>query len=136
MSSDDKASDKTTVKASDKPADRPADPRDRTPAKDNTPYEKADTSKTDLDRVEAERIADNPRAAAQRTAEEQRQAGAADSAGESADPDVHKLLAERQALELNRAELAPTSEDKDAVKEIDKQIAVVDKALAEHGYQQ
>lgn len=135
------ASDKTS-KAADRPAaaERPADPRDRTPAKDNTPYQKADTSKTDADRVEEERVAASPAAAAARAAEvtraEQAQASAADTAGESSNPDVHRLLAERQALETNRAGLVPSDAAKEQVKDIDKEIAAVDKQLAELGYPQ
>jgi hypothetical protein len=59
---------------------------------------------------------------------------APEGVGESSDPAVHKLLADRQALESNRETLVPSQPDADAVKAIDEQIAEVDKQLGELGY--
>jgi hypothetical protein len=59
---------------------------------------------------------------------------APEGVGESSDPAVHKLLADRQALELNRETLVPSEPDAEAVKAIDEQIAEVDKQLGELGY--
>jgi len=56
-------------------------------------------------------------------------------AGESSDPAVHQLLAERQALQMNRDTIAPPV-DKDALKVVDEQIAEVDKQLSDLGYAQ
>jgi hypothetical protein len=58
---------------------------------------------------------------------------APEGVGESSDPAVHKLLADRQALESNRETLVPQP-DPDAIKAIDDQIAEVDKQLGELGY--
>lgn len=59
----------------------------------------------------------------------------APTAGESSDPAVHQLLAEKQAHQMNRDLLDPPV-DKEALKDVDKQIAEVDKKLAELGFQQ
>jgi hypothetical protein len=59
---------------------------------------------------------------------------APEGVGESSDPAVHKLLADRLAYESNRETLVPTEGDADAVKAIDEQIAEVDKQLGELGY--
>lgn len=56
-------------------------------------------------------------------------------ASESSDPAVHQLLAERDALRLNREQLDPPT-DKDAVKAVDDKISQVDKQLADLGYPQ
>jgi hypothetical protein len=56
-----------------------------------------------------------------------------DGVGESSDPAVHKLLADRQSLESNRALLDPEP-NPDAVKAVDEQIAAVDEQLGELGY--
>jgi hypothetical protein len=53
--------------------------------------------------------------------------------GESGDPAVHKLLADRQAAQQNRDALTPEP-DKDAVKRADEALAAIDKQLAEYGY--
>jgi hypothetical protein len=53
--------------------------------------------------------------------------------GESSDPAVHKLLADRQSLESNRALVEPEP-NPDAVKAVDEQIAAVDEQLGELGY--
>lgn len=62
-------------------------------------------------------------------------AGGKPLAGESSDPAVHKLLADRQALVMNRDALAPPV-DEAAVAEVDRQLAQVDKQLTELGYAQ
>ncbi|HEX2550057.1 MAG TPA: hypothetical protein VHK64_00565 [Nocardioidaceae bacterium] len=62
-------------------------------------------------------------------------AGGAPLAGESSDPAVHQLLAERQALQMNRDTIDPPV-DKDALKAVDEQLAEVDKKLADLGYAQ
>ncbi len=59
---------------------------------------------------------------------------APEGVGESSDPAVHKLLADRATYESNRETLVPTEGDADAVKAIDEQIAAVDKQLGELGY--
>lgn len=59
--------------------------------------------------------------------------GNAPLAGESSDPAVHQLLAERQALQMNRDTIDPPV-DKDALKAVDEKIAEVDKQLADLGY--
>lgn len=59
--------------------------------------------------------------------------GNAPLAGESSDPAVHHLLAERQALQMNRDAIDPPV-DKDALKAVDEKIAEVDKQLADLGY--
>lgn len=61
--------------------------------------------------------------------------GAAPTAGESSDPAVHQLLAEKQALQMNRDLIDPPV-DKDALKHVDEQIAEVDKKLADLGFKQ
>ena len=61
--------------------------------------------------------------------------GAAPLASESSDPAVHQLLAEKEALRLNRETIAPPV-DKDALKGVDERIAEVDKQLAELGFPQ
>lgn len=53
--------------------------------------------------------------------------------GESSDPEVHKLLAEREAHRLNREALDPPV-DKEALKEVDKALKDVDKRLHELGF--
>lgn len=53
--------------------------------------------------------------------------------GESSDPAVHQLLAERQAHQMNRDLIDPPV-DKEALKAVDAQIAEVDKKLADLGY--
>jgi len=61
--------------------------------------------------------------------------GAAPLASESSDPAVHQLLAEKDALRLNRDAIAPPV-DKDALKDVDSRIAEVDKKLADLGFPQ
>lgn len=61
--------------------------------------------------------------------------GGAPTAGESSDPAVHKLLADKQALQMNRDAIDPPV-DKDALKAVDEQIAEVDKKLADLGFKQ
>lgn len=53
--------------------------------------------------------------------------------GESSDPAVHQLLAERNAHQMNRDLIDPPV-DKEALKAVDDQIAEVDKKLADLGY--
>jgi hypothetical protein len=59
---------------------------------------------------------------------------APEGVGESSDPAVHKLLADRQTYETNRETLVPSEGDADAVKAIDEQIAAIDEQLGELGY--
>jgi len=61
--------------------------------------------------------------------------GTAPTAGESSDPAVHQLLAEKQALQMNRDLIDPPV-DKEALKRVDEQIAEVDKRLADLGFKQ
>lgn len=61
--------------------------------------------------------------------------GNAPLASESSDPAVHQLLAEKQALQMNRDLIDPPV-DKDALKAVDERIAEVDKKLADLGFPQ
>jgi hypothetical protein len=61
--------------------------------------------------------------------------GAPQTAAESSDPAVHQLLAEKQALQMNRDLIDPPV-DKDALKAVDERIAEVDKKLADLGFKQ
>lgn len=61
--------------------------------------------------------------------------GRAPLAGESSDPAVHKLLADKQALQMNRDTLDPPV-DQEALKAVDEQISEVDKQLADLGFKQ
>lgn len=61
--------------------------------------------------------------------------GRAPSAGESSDPAVHKLLADKQALQMNRDAIDPPV-DKEALRKVDAEIAVVDARLAALGFEQ
>lgn len=54
-------------------------------------------------------------------------------AAESGDPDVHRLLAERQAAQSNLDDLTPSEDDKAKAKAAREQMADVDKRLAELG---
>lgn len=62
-------------------------------------------------------------------------AGGAPTAGESSDPAVHQLLAEKQALQMNRDTIDPPV-DEEALKHVDERIAEVDKKLADLGFKQ
>jgi hypothetical protein len=62
--------------------------------------------------------------------------GRAPLAGESSDPAVHHLLAEKQAHQMNRDVLDPPVVDKEALKVIDERIAEVDDKLADLGFAQ
>lgn len=55
--------------------------------------------------------------------------------GESSDPAVQHLLAEKQAHQMNRDAIDPPV-DQDALKAVDERIAEVDKRLADLGFQQ
>lgn len=52
-------------------------------------------------------------------------------ASESGDPDIQRLLAERQTAQMNRDALTA---DEDAVEAADEALALVDRQLAERGY--
>jgi hypothetical protein len=54
-------------------------------------------------------------------------------AGESGDPEVHRLLAERQTAETNLAAVTPSDADKDKAEEYRQAIAEIDKQLAKLG---
>lgn len=56
-------------------------------------------------------------------------------AGESSDPAVQKLLADKNALQMNRDTLDPPV-DKAALKVVDEEIAEVDQKLADLGFKQ
>jgi hypothetical protein len=57
-------------------------------------------------------------------------------AGESSDPTVHKLLADKQSHQLVRDNLDPPVVDKRELKSIDAAIADIDDELAELGFPQ
>lgn len=56
-------------------------------------------------------------------------------AGESSDPTVQHLLAEKQAHQMNRDAIDPPV-DREALKAVDERIAEVDKSLADLGFEQ
>jgi len=62
--------------------------------------------------------------------------GRAPLAGESSDPAVQHLLAEKQAHQMNRDVIDPPVVDKEALKIVDERIADVDDKLAELGFKQ
>ena len=117
-----------------------------------TPQPKADT-KAVADRTaaliaegigpnEAKARAEVEAGQAARSAEEQAAAAKARSkisrgdlapAGESGDPEVHRLLAQRQGHMTNLADLTPVP-DEDAVKLVNAAVADIDDRLAELGY--
>jgi hypothetical protein len=62
--------------------------------------------------------------------------GRAPLPGESSDPVVHQLLAEKQAHQMNRDVIDPPVVDKEALEVVDERIAEVDDQLAELGFEQ
>jgi hypothetical protein len=54
-------------------------------------------------------------------------------AGESTDPEVHKLLAERQTAQTNLDAVTPSDADKDAAEGYQKAIDEIDKELGKLG---
>jgi hypothetical protein len=58
------------------------------------------------------------------------------TAGESGDPVVHQLLAEKQGHQMNRDLLDPPVVDPDALEDVDEKIADIDEQLADLGFPQ
>jgi hypothetical protein len=54
-------------------------------------------------------------------------------AGESTDPEVHKLLADRQTAQTNLDAVTPSDADKDAAELYRKQVEAIDEQLADLG---